>query len=300
MSRGVGIILVVYGHVLLGHFVSKPPEWVTEQAALIYAFHMPLFFMLSGLFLWSSLGREGFLRSRWTQLIYPYLLWSLVTVALEIALAQFVNSPLSFREALLIPFVPLEQFWFLYALLVCQLVAFIAYPHKLIILPLGLLGLGMLALFGGEWIVIRSFLYLPFVALGIFGKSAIDGLSRASPWYQLLVAGVSWAIFATLWINGMQWATLLLGALGSVGTVALAMLAARSRGLAALGRASLAIYLLHTIFSAGTRITLEQFGLPATSFASVTFSLIAGIAIPYVVWDWTKRSNRTRILGLGA
>lgn len=107
VARGIAIILVVYGHILLGHFVSSPPDWVTKQASFIYAFHLPLFFMLFGLFLWSALGKSRFLRSRGRQLIYPYLLWSLITVALEIVLARLVNSPLTVRDALLIPIVPL-------------------------------------------------------------------------------------------------------------------------------------------------------------------------------------------------
>ena len=299
VSRGVGIILVAYGHILRGHFVVDPATWVTSQATLIYAFHMPLFFILSGLFLWSSLSKDDFLQSRWKQLIYPYFLWSLVTVALESALSRYVNSPLDLRDALLIPFVPFEQFWFLYALLVCQLVAFMAYPRKWLLLPIAVVGLVTLSVVGGGWIGIRSFLFLPFVLLGIFGKSAFDRLSHAPPSRQLLVAIGAWAIFAVLWTSGTNGVTLLLGACGSIGTIALAMLAAKSVFLGALGRASLAIYLLHSIFSAGARIVLARLGLPPTSILSVLAALIAGIFIPYIIWEWARRTNRTSVLGLG-
>ena len=299
VSRGVGIILVAYGHILRGHFVVDPPTWVTSQATLVYAFHMPLFFILSGLFLWSSLAKADFLRSRWKQLIYPYFLWSLVTVALESALSRYVNSPLEFRDALLIPFVPFEQFWFLYALLVCQLVAFMAYPRKWLLLPIAVAGLLTISVVDGGWIVIRSFLFLPFVLLGVFGKSAFDRLSHTSPSCQLHVAVGAWTIFAALWISGIEGMTLLLGASGSIGTIALAMLVARSTFLSALGRASLAIYLLHTIFSAGARIVLARLGLPPTSILSVMAALTAGIFVPYVIWEWARRTNRTSVLGLG-
>ena len=300
ISRGLGIILVVYGHVLLGHFGSDQPAWVTAQAAFIYAFHMPLFFMLSGLFLWSSLGRDGFLRSRWSQLIYPYFLWSLVTVTLEIVLARYVNSPLTTRDALLIPFVPFEQFWFLYALMVCQLVALLAYPRKSLLMLAAFLGTILLAVVGGGWIVIRSFEYLPFVVLGIIGKGAFEELARAPRLRQLIVAGVAWAVFVLLWVSGMRWPIFVLGALGGVGTVAFAMLVARSSALGALGRASLAIYLLHTIFSAGTRIGLNLFGFAPPSLTSVALSVIAGIALPYAVWVWARRNGRTKLLGFGS
>ena len=300
VSRGLGIILVVYGHILFAHFGSDQPAWVKAQVAFIYAFHMPLFFMLSGFFLWSSMDRDGFLRSRLSQLIYPYLLWSLVTVTLEIVLARYVNSPLAMRDALLIPFVPLEQFWFLYALLVCQLVALLVYPSKLLLILGAILGTILLALVDGEWIVIRSLQYLPFVVLGIVGKSAFEELARASRRRQLIVASVAWMTFALLWMNGMRWPIFVLGALGGIGTVGFAMLAARSRALSALGRASLAIYLLHTIFSAGTRIGLNLFGFSPPSPTSVVLSVIAGIALPYAVWEWARRYNRTKLLGFGS
>lgn len=40
IAKGVGIFLVVYGHTIKG----------TEFRTFLYAFHMPLFFVISGLF----------------------------------------------------------------------------------------------------------------------------------------------------------------------------------------------------------------------------------------------------------
>lgn len=300
VARGLGIILVVYAHVLLGHFGPDESAWVSAQATLIYAFHMPLFFVLSGLFVWPSLRRDSFLSSRWSQIIYPYLLWSMVTIMLEMAVAPYVNSPISIREALLIPFVPLEQFWFLYTLLVCQLLALFSYPRKSILVLFAFLGTGLLAVVGGEWIVIRSFHYLPYLLIGIIGKRAFEELAVASRGRQLAVAGASWGIFVVLWLSGVSWPLFLFGALGGVGTIAVAMLADQITGLGDLGRASFAIYLLHTIFSAGMRIALNLLGLPPASSASVIFSILAGIIIPYTIWVWAKRTDRLRILGFGA
>jgi fucose 4-O-acetylase-like acetyltransferase len=47
--RGLGIVLVYYGHVLQRGFLPKS-ESVAEQFRFIYSFHMPLFFLLSGFF----------------------------------------------------------------------------------------------------------------------------------------------------------------------------------------------------------------------------------------------------------
>ncbi len=260
---------------------------------------MPLFFVLAGLFLWSTVGKQDFLASRWSQLIYPYLLWSAVTAALEIAMARYVNSPLSIQDALLIPVEPIEQYWFLYTLFVCQLVAFLAFPRKWLLLPLAGLGLGLVSVVGGDWIVVRSFLYLPFVLLGIFGKKAFQALATWTMVRQLLVAALAWGIFAALWINGVEGLGFLLGVTGAVGAIALAMVASRSKALGLLGRASLAIYLMHTIFSAGCRIALGWVGIAPESIASVTMALVVGLLAPLLIWEWARQADRTKALGLG-
>ena len=46
-TRGLGIILVFYGHVLQKAFLPSN-EAVGDQFRLIYSFHVPLFFVLSG------------------------------------------------------------------------------------------------------------------------------------------------------------------------------------------------------------------------------------------------------------
>ena len=52
-AKAIGIILVVYGHVARGVFNAGLPmdegEFVLVDS-IIYSFHMPLFFFLSGLF----------------------------------------------------------------------------------------------------------------------------------------------------------------------------------------------------------------------------------------------------------
>ena len=45
-ARGVGIILVVLGHAIRPGMVAEP--WCDFLFGLIYSFHMPLFFVLSG------------------------------------------------------------------------------------------------------------------------------------------------------------------------------------------------------------------------------------------------------------
>lgn len=64
--KGFGIILVVLGHVTLN----------SDLYHFIYAFHMPLFFIVSGMFLHD---RQGFIRKQAKNLLIPYLSFGLLT-----------------------------------------------------------------------------------------------------------------------------------------------------------------------------------------------------------------------------
>jgi polysaccharide biosynthesis protein PslL len=81
--KGIGILLVVFGH-----------NWITlhgdrEIFRVIFSFHMPLFFFLSGIFLKESTPFRVFLKSRTDTLLKPYfvvlaalgtiqLLWAII------------------------------------------------------------------------------------------------------------------------------------------------------------------------------------------------------------------------------
>lgn len=95
--RGLGILFVVVGHLLRG---LRPAGILGDTAgnrfadAWIYAFHMPLFFILSGLFAERKIGRDArtFLVEQATTIAYPYLLWSALQTGLQIALSGTVNA----------------------------------------------------------------------------------------------------------------------------------------------------------------------------------------------------------------
>jgi polysaccharide biosynthesis protein PslL len=81
--KGIGILLVVFGH-----------NWISlngnhEIFRVIFSFHMPLFFFLSGIFLKESTSFQVFLKSRTDTLLKPYfvvlaalgttqLLWAII------------------------------------------------------------------------------------------------------------------------------------------------------------------------------------------------------------------------------
>lgn len=71
IGKGVGMLAVVWGHIMLSGWSNL----------MVYAFHIPLFFFLSGMMFkpekYNSFG--AFLKRRWETLIIPYFVYSIVT-----------------------------------------------------------------------------------------------------------------------------------------------------------------------------------------------------------------------------
>src|SRR5512133_2842940 len=66
IAKGIGIILVVMGHndfALISPFAHK----------LIYSFHMPMFFFMSGMFFKPDVPFWSFLRNRFNRVLKPFL-----------------------------------------------------------------------------------------------------------------------------------------------------------------------------------------------------------------------------------
>ena len=58
--RGIAIILIVYRHVLVGlqKGMIVVPEILVHANMIFYSFRMPLFFILSGIFISRSLAKK--------------------------------------------------------------------------------------------------------------------------------------------------------------------------------------------------------------------------------------------------
>jgi fucose 4-O-acetylase-like acetyltransferase len=121
--RGIAIILVVYRHVLIGLQRSnlRIPTALVTANMIFFSFRMPLFFILSGIFVSGSIARrtvKQLLFIKFENLLYPYLIWAFLQVTLQIVFARFTNSDRSLIDYTYILYQPrsLDQFWYLPAL----------------------------------------------------------------------------------------------------------------------------------------------------------------------------------------
>src|ERR1041384_5770408 len=122
MSRGIGILLVVLGHNDLGAvspFAHK----------VIYSFHIPLFFFLSGYFINTSISFFDYFKKRFHSILKPYLFTILLIYFVSVSFEKmgFQNALGRIAKALYgsIHYIDWGQLWFLPHLFVVSLYAFI-------------------------------------------------------------------------------------------------------------------------------------------------------------------------------
>ena len=88
-AKGFGIILVVLGHI---YDISNPIKiW-------LYSFHMPLFFIISGLLIrYTNINERdmnGIIVSKFKSLIIPYIFFELVAIFIWMCQNEFTLSAL--------------------------------------------------------------------------------------------------------------------------------------------------------------------------------------------------------------
>ncbi len=139
-AKGIGILLVVYGHVIVGLNSVKlniSETTILElQKNIIYSFHMPLFFFLSGIFVFKSLKTRNsfnFILNKIKVLIYPLFIWSVLHGGLQVIFSKYVNSNIKLIDLVKIVYLPLpdQHFWFLYSLFLMYITVLILQDYLL-------------------------------------------------------------------------------------------------------------------------------------------------------------------------
>jgi fucose 4-O-acetylase-like acetyltransferase len=282
-AKGIGIFLVVLGHVLNGlqdASILSHSVYDDFVVRFIYSFHMPLFFFIAGLFVQRSANRSisRFFLDKLSVIVYPYFVWSFLQGLIEIGAAHYVNHPTSAFALLKIIYSPIKQYWFLYALFIMLMIYKFTYDLKLPSKVFVLIAFAcyLVETFGIDilnWNVLHSVCSdLIYFALGaVIAQTSIlgDFVSQRARWTEgiaavgyTLVAGVVAAHIDRKPLLGLA-----LAITGISATIALAMVTDRSKRLSFIktwGLLSLEIFVAHTIAAAFMRILLQKaFGISA-------------------------------------
>lgn len=303
-AKGIAIVLVVLGHVLGG---GTARGWFGDGHAArlvyqyIYLFHMPLFFLISGMLSIDSMrARPGLTAmSRVRGIAWPYFLWGFIAMAIVPFVAQFMSAAHVDSFAIsLWKLLTGQTSWFLWTLFVMEILIL---PVARMPLPL-LLACSLLALaISGQYTPFGVFtpvvINMPFFLLGCLVAKPIKAVQpSASPARSAGLAIFGIVLFATLALFMAVTAPsevlyLFGGVVGSAAVMAFA-LAVRAewlqRWLQSLGLASLAIFLVHPFFQGATRELLVDLGglNPRHAFLCIVLASIAG---PWLVWHIAER-----------
>jgi fucose 4-O-acetylase-like acetyltransferase len=316
--RGIAIAMVVLGHINRGLLETRAGALTASLSFLdfvLYTVHMPAFFYLAGYFTWQSLGNRMptvFAKSRWAAIIYPYLLWSAITVAAQFVLSHVVhvNHMVPPAALLRIAWHPISIFWFLYALLCLQLVAILFRKHPYLLLVVAL-GASLVVTVGASFfqsnVAGKIGAHAPFFALGFAlaatGNEPLPDTIKTKWFGAAALAG--WiAACAIVYAYGIQnptsFALVPISVLGIAALGSLSLFLTQSgasiigRHLARMGDASLPIYLLHAFVLAVIPRALKVLGIQ-----SPMLELSAGLAIGvYLSWGIYLLVRKVRLDGL--
>jgi len=286
--KGLAIVLVVYGHVAGGLDASgvlKPGSPFLAARDWVYLFHMPVFFLVSGLLAHRTIDRpwRTFIDGRLRTIVYPYVLWTGIYLAAQVAMARFANNPPDFIRVGHFLWEPYGYgLWFLYCLFLISLAFYglmrLKLPKSAILfVALALHLAAWFNLFGFWTIFNTAMLNLIFYVLGGLYAEQIFSFVKKKRSVVAIIAGILLLILMTLLHQALGSVDLPLALLfGLPGIAGLILLFAG--WFTVLGFYSLEIYLGHPLFSIAARAALGRCHIH-NSLAYVLAGVSAGVLL---------------------
>jgi uncharacterized membrane protein YcfT len=327
-AKGMSILLVVAHHVVEALQTSglAPPAVVAANTALA-AMRMPLFFLASGLFVAGPLASSWrtLLHKRVAFFLYLYVVWVLLRFAYFHIPAVAAADPHDRADgealawALLLPG---SGMWFLYAL------ALFAVVGKLLRgVPVGLqlsaaavlsavVGAEVLQFESEAWT--RMARHLFFFLLGWHARQLVERVAGAATAVTVIVAAAGCVVGAAgavlLDVRSIPGIALALNVLAVTFGVLFAAWISRYRigsPLAALGRQTLPVYLIHVFWIALAMIGLRHLGIPPVAACALppamaivltvlslhTHRLLVGAGAPWLFALPSRLSHRPQGTG---
>ncbi len=313
IAKGIGIVLVVVGH----FYPNNSPEYWGDIRRVIYSFHMPLFFLLSG-FLYSQTNHTylKLIDGKVKRLIYPFISIAILffifkylasfffhlkhPVGLESIYALLCNSAGSYMPLL----------WFVYALFLI----FLVYPltrniirNNFIILVVFIL---INVVFGNNYAVFgKALANIPFFIIGVILRerknTGAKNIVISGKWAYV---GASLLTFCLVYLVklkmdvGSQVDYILKFTLGVIGAICVINISClidaydKSNGkgiLTQIGIYSMSIYLLHTVFESSIRIMFQQVldGSQLNFEIVAIIAVTAGVVFPLLLEKFILRKN---------
>jgi len=331
-AKGICIILVTFRHVQEGlHAPGAEYLYPGLKFAdvFFFSFRMPLFFIISGIFLGGALKKKSvneYIGGRFKTLVWPLLLWGSIQITLQLLFKGYVNAdrePIDYLYLIIRPR-EIEQFWYLHTLfLTGSLYAILKVWGKFKMIHQVLLGILLFSITGycrynalfEHLFILDVFFYYIFFAVGdYFGSMILDPKN-----FKIFSSTKTFLIFTPLFValelyftkinlehgigsgyrqpdyyvqNQMPALFLFVGMIGGAFLIHCSFLLQKLnilKFIRVVGYYSLSIYVIHLAVTAGTRIFFRQV-LHYDNFVMLLIvSTILGIAVPIIVYNITDR-----------
>lgn len=315
-TKGFLILLVVFGHAWRAVYNNNILHGESLYHAVdswVYSFHMPAFFFLAGIFAIQSSNKSStkFVVGKLRTIAYPYLIWSVVQSTLQLLLSGSTTNNIGVKDVLLIPFIPVMQYWFLYALFFIFIFFIVlrqCTTHSALYLGVGFLLFALARLgFTQSWppinFLANNFIYFATgIGLSPFLLSApVRNPGRMNLGLVLVLIFFSLSVMVPMWDGHsnpkiVAWLVPIMAIPGASFSLLMVVVLQRKVPFLAdiftvLGGKSLEIFVAHTIFSAGYRIIcIKLLGITSIGI-HLPGAVIAGLLGPLILVCIANRFN---------
>jgi fucose 4-O-acetylase-like acetyltransferase len=314
--KGIAIVLVVYRHVLIGIqrsvatarasglSIPEVPGYLEKANMIFFSFRMPLFFILSGIFISGSLAKrtlKQLIGIKFDNLLYPYFVWVFLQVTLQILLGSNTNANRTLINYTYILYQPraLDQFWYLPALFNTSVI-YLLVKTQLKPPAWGQLLIGLALYFCSPLLRSISMIsdwmeFYVFFALGdsiatFFFKDSTQRFLK-NPYTLLLISPIFFLtqVYYLAHITGPGEADFL--AIALIGCLSMFILSFRMeawnvlRFLRVIGYHSLYIYVTHVFVAGLVRISLTKFFGIHNPFILLFTGIFFSLTIPIIFYN---------------
>ena len=274
--KGYACFLVLLGHVIMGIRLAgiDIPGFFVGIEKFIWSFHVALFLFLSGV-VYKMTGEWKGKQSKWKFILYklytlgiPYIVFSVVYILIN-SLVGESNTGFAVSDILNVWKTPVAQYWYLYALffLFCIWTAFSGVLKNWQITLIVVL-IGYLAPLFGIPLGSLDVVFYSALAFGIGTFVDFKSLTKLRAWAKCLVVilhiitGIIFILLKKIEAPFIKEIMILFGIYSSIMFISILQnCKAMARFLDFVNKYSFQIYLLHTIFTAGTRIILLRLNI---------------------------------------
>lgn len=316
--RGIAIILVVYRHALIGIERSGIiiPDYLMTANMTFYSFRMPLFFIVSGIFIGGTLAKRSIKEIafiKFENLLYPYFIWAFIQITLQILLRKFVNSDRGLIDYAYILYQPraLDQFWYLPALfnatMIYVLIKTKLKPQAWMQLTLGLLFYFLSPVVGSismlsDWMEFYLFFAIGDISSHFFFKDSSQRFFKSPLTLLLILPVFAFTQFFYLSQKEEYYRIDLLGQtefliIAFIGCLSMFILAFRLQCwrilsfLRILGYHSLYIYVMHVLVIAFFRMVLTKSLGIYDPHVLLVCDIAFGVTVPVIFYNLFIKEN---------